>query len=240
MKNIFFVIFFTLFIYPVNAQISSPYVENELIIWLETGVNAEEFAVSSSQGIVPKCLLSKRLNIWLFELEESTAQREERINNLSLNNQVKHVQNNHYITRRSITPNDTFYSQQWAPAKIGLPDAWEFTTGGKSADGDSIVVAVIDDGFSLNHEDISFWKNTGEIPNNGIDDDDNGYVDDYDGWNAYNNTGNIETDIHGTHVAGIVGAIGNNNKGVCGVNWKVGILPVLGSDSVESTVVKAY
>ncbi|MDR0614231.1 MAG: S8 family serine peptidase [Dysgonamonadaceae bacterium] len=241
MRNIFFVIFLTLFIYPVNAQISSSYIENELIIWLEKGVNAEEFAARSSQGTVPKRLLSKRLNIWLFEFAENTAQREEKMNNLSLNNQVRYVQNNHYVTPRARTPNDTCYSQQWAPAKIGLPDAWGFTTGGMSADGDSIVVAVIDDGFSLNHEDLSFWKNTHEIPNNGIDDDKNGYVDDYDGWNAYDNNGNIPTDsLHGTHVTGIVGAIGNNRKGVCGVNWKVGILPVAGSSKDEATVVAAY
>lgn len=110
MKNIFFVIFLTLFIYPVNSQISSSYIENELIIWLEKGVNAEEFAARSSQGIVPKRLLSKRLNIWLFEFTESTAQRKERMNNLSLNNQVKYVQNNHYVTPRAIIPNDTYYS----------------------------------------------------------------------------------------------------------------------------------
>lgn len=240
MKNIFFVIFLTLFIYPVNSQISSSYIENELIIWLEKGVNAEEFAARSSQGIVPKRLLSKRLNIWLFEFTESTAQRKERMNNLSLNNQVKYVQNNHYVTPRAIIPNDTYYSQQWASAKIGLPDAWEFTAGGMSADSDSIVVAVIDDGFSLNHEDLSFWKNTNEIPNNNIDDDRNGYVDDYDGWNAYNSTGIIPDSLHGTHVAGIVGAIGNNSKGVCGVNWNVGILPVAGSSDNEAIVVAAY
>ena len=240
MKNIFFAVFLTLFIYPVNSQTSSSYIENELIIWLETGVNAEEFAVSSSQGIIPKRLLSKRLNIWLFEFAEGLAQRGERMNNLSLNNNVKYVQNNHDVTLRSITPNDTYYSQQWAPAKIGLPDAWEFTTGGTSTDGDDIVVAIIDGGFYLNHEDLSFWKNTNEIPNNGIDDDNNGYVDDYDGWNAYNSTGNIPNNSHGTHVAGIVGAIGNNNKGVCGVNWNVGILPVAGSSGNEATVVEAY
>lgn len=164
------------------------------------------------------------------------------MNNLSKNANIKHIQNNHTnITLRAITPNDTYYNQQWAPAKIGLPNAWdEFTTGGTTSNGDEIVVAVIDGGFDLNHEDLSFWKNIHEIPNNGIDDDNNGYIDDYDGWNAYNHNGIITSASHGTHVVGIIGAIGNNNKGVSGVNWNVKILPVCGSSGNEATVVEAY
>lgn len=227
----------------IHSQNSDTYVENELIIWLEQGVDAEKFSINSKEGIVPKRLLSKRLNIWLFEITDKIEQRNTKINNLSKNVNVKHVQNNHTnITLRSIIPNDTYYNWQWAPAIIDLPNAWdEFTTGGATSDNDEIVVAVIDDGFDLNHEDLSFWKNTYDIPNNGIDDDNNGYIDDYHGWNAYNDSGNIISNLHGTHVAGIIGAIGNNNKGVSGVNWNVKILPVCGSSSSnEDVVVKAY
>lgn len=162
--------------------------------------------------------------------------------NLSKNTNIKHIQNNHTnITLRTITPNDTYYNQQWAPGKISLPNVWDqFTTGGTTSDGDEIVVAVIDGGFDLNHEDLSFWKNIYDNPNNGIDDDNNGYVDDCHGWNAYSHDGNITSSTHGTHVAGIIGAIGNNNKGVSGVNWNVKILPVCGSSGNEATVVEAY
>src|SRR5690606_9496705 len=83
-------------------------------------------------------------------------------------------------------------------------------------------------------------KNTDETPNNGIDDDNNGYVDDYDGWNAYNSTGNIPSANHGTHVAGIAGAIGNNEIGISGVNWNVKTMPIAGSSGNEATVVEAY
>ncbi|MDR0793968.1 MAG: S8 family peptidase [Chitinophagaceae bacterium] len=226
----------------ILTQNSDSYVENEFIIWLEPGVDAAEFAVNSNEGIVPKRLLSKRLNIWLFEITDGVEQRGMKMSNLSNNVNIKHIQNNHTnITLRSITPNDPFYSQQWAPAKISLPQAWdEFTTGGFTSTGDTIVVAVIDDGFFLNHVDLSFWKNIHEIPNNGIDDDNNGYIDDYDGWNAYNNNGVITSASHGTHVAGIIGAIGNNNIGVCGVNWNVGIMPIRGSSNNEAIVVAAY
>jgi subtilisin family serine protease len=224
MKKIFCLITVMIFFHSINAQEKDSYVENELIIWLEQGVDAAKFSGDSKQGIIPKRLLSKRLNIWLFEMIESSEQRSTRMNNLSKNADVKHVQNNHNnIVLRAIIPNDTYYAQQWAPAKMQLPDVWDntFGTGGSTSDGDDIVVAVIDGGFDLNHNDLNFWKNTNEIPGNGIDDDHNGYVDDFDGWNAYTHTGSIGVNSHGTHVAGIIGAIGNNGRGVSGVNWNV-------------------
>ena len=166
MKRISCIIIVAISMCSIQAQDSGSYIENELIIWLEQGVDAKKIAANSDEGIVPKRLLSERLNIWLFEITDRIEQRSMRLNNLSKNISIKHVQNNHTnITLRAITPNDTYYNQQWAPAKIRLPDAWSgFTTGGTSSAVDDIVVAVIDDGFDLNHEDLSFWKNTYDIP----------------------------------------------------------------------------
>ena len=225
-----------------ESQKSTTYVENEFIIWLEQGVDATTFSANSNAGITPKRILSKRLNIWLFEITDSKGSREEKMNQLTNNADVRVIQNNHTnITLREAIPDDPYYGQQWAPAIMNLPQAWEeFTTGGVTATGDTIVVAVIDGGADLSHEDLNFWKNTLEIPFNGIDDDGNGYIDDYDGWNAYNHNGHVGSNYHGTHVSGIVGAIGNNGKGVSGVNWNVKILPIGGSSSDESIVVEAY
>jgi subtilisin family serine protease len=114
------------------------------------------------------------------------------------------------------------------------------TTGGLTVQGDTIVVAVIDCGADITHEDLNFWKNYLEIPGNGIDDDTNGYVDDFDGWNAQSQTGVITSCSHGTHVSGIIGAIGNNTTGVVGVNWNVKIMPVQPSSTNEALVVAAY
>lgn len=151
------------------------------------------------------------------------------------------------------TPDDAQYSGQWdmhntgqsggtIDADIDGPEAWDITTGGQTTQGDEIVVAVIDGGFDLNHEDLvpNYWKNTDETPGNGVDDDGDGYVDDFDGWNAYNSSGNVTSDNHGTHVAGTVGAKGNNGIGVTGVNWDVKIMPIQGSSGTESTVIEAY
>lgn len=224
------------------SQESISYVENEFIIWLEQGVDATSFAARSNEAIAPKELLSKDLNIWLFEIKGDVKHRDLIMQNLSRNGDIRHIQNNHTnISMRDVTPDDTYYSQQWAPAKMQLPKAWdEYTTGGLTAMGDTIVVAVIDGGVFLNHQDLNLWKNRHETPGNGVDDDGNGYIDDYHGWNAYTNNGNIMSDNHGTHVAGIVGAIGNNGKGVAGVNWAVKVLPIQGSSGTESIVVKAY
>ena len=222
---------------------NATYVENEFIIWLEQDVDAATFAANADVGIVPKRELSKRLNIWLFEITDSKEAREEKLHRLTMHPEVRVVQNNHTnIVLREAIPDDPYYfSQQWAPAIMSLPQAWEeFGTGGITATGDTIVVAIIDGGADWTHEDLNCWVNTHEIPNNHIDDDDNGYVDDYRGWNAYNHNGYVGANYHGTHVSGIIGAVGNNERGICGVNWNVKVMSICGSSSNESIVVEAY
>lgn len=227
---------------PEQSQESTTYVENEFIIWLEQDVDASDFAAKSNTGIMPKRQLSKRLNIWLFEINDNKEHREDKMRRLNANADVRVIQNNHTnITLREAIPDDPFFGQQWAPAIMNLPQAWEeFTTGGVTATGDTIVVAVIDGGADWTHEDLNCWENAHEIPNNGIDDDGNGYIDDFHGWNAYNHNGYVGSNNHGTHVSGIIGAVGNNGKGVCGVNWNVKVMPIGGSSSNESIVVEAY
>lgn len=225
-----------------QTQTSATYVENEFIIWLEQGVDASTFAVNTGIDIQPKRLLSERLNIWLFETADNKEPREDKMHRLAANKDVRVIQNNHTnIMLREAIPDDPYYEMQWAPAIMSLPQAWEtFATGGVTATGDTIVVAVIDGGMDWTHEDLNCWENRHEIPNNSIDDDGNGYVDDYRGWNAYNHNGYMGSHYHGTHVSGIVGAIGNNEKGVCGVNWNVKVMPIAGSSGDESIVVEAY
>ena len=93
-----------------------------------------------------------------------------------------------------------------------------------------------------NHPDLSpnIWVNVDEIAGNGIDDDNNGYIDDINGWDAFNDDGSIPSNNHGTHVAGIVGAKGDNNQGVAGINWDVKLMMVAGSSGNEATVIAAY
>ncbi|KAF0128255.1 MAG: peptidase S8/S53 subtilisin kexin sedolisin [Bacteroidetes bacterium] len=123
-------------------------------------------------------------------------------------------------------PNDPLYldgSQGYLDA-INAPAAWDSVTGDASQ-----VIAIIDTGVDWDHPDLddNIWTNLDEIPDNGIDDDNNGYIDDTRGWDFINNDNNPNDDnSHGTHVAGIAAAEGNNGIGICGVAWNAKIMPV--------------
>jgi hypothetical protein len=125
---------------------------------------------------------------------------------------------------------------------IGAPDAWEASTGGLTLNGDTIVVAILEKGALLSHPDLApnRWYNIHEIPNNDIDDDQNGYIDDYTGWNPRtesDNPGNLGN--HGTAVNGIVGAKGNNLQGVTGVSWDVKLMNLANVEYVDE-IIAAY
>jgi subtilisin-like proprotein convertase family protein len=131
-------------------------------------------------------------------------------------------------------PNDTSFGSLWglsnsgaqggvANADINATRAWEFGTSS------SIVTAVIDTGVDYRHQDLAanIWSNTDEVADNGIDDDRNGYVDDVRGWDFANNDKDpMDDNGHGTHVAGTIGAVGNNGIGVSGVAWSSKIMPL--------------
>lgn len=156
------------------------------------------------------------------------------------------------ITATAKVPNDTRYSNQaemWN--QIGAPMAWEYTTGSSQ-----VVVAIIDTGADTWHPDLSnnIWTNVKEIPDNKIDDDNNGYVDDIHGWNfveenndprtsVFDNHDDKEAVRHGTVIAGLIGAMGNNDNDGTGLNWKVKLMPLRAIDSTGAgsvlTVTKA-
>lgn len=131
------------------------------------------------------------------------------------------------------TPNDTLWLGQTYFTQIGMPAAWDVQTGSAST-----VVAVVDSGVDTTHEDLQgrFWTNNGEIAGNGLDDDNNGYIDDVNGYDFANGTGDPtpEDDFysyysaqeHGTEMAGIIGANGNNALGIAGANWACKLMPV--------------
>ncbi len=139
----------------------------------------------------------------------------------------------------ALVPNDPEYSAQYHLPLIRAPQAWDVTTGSPN-----VVVAIVDTGVDLDHPDLAgrIWRNSGEIAGNGIDDDHNGFVDDINGWDFQNNTPNpnpepngVDDDgyggpddqvNHGTLVAGLAAAIGNNGFGTAGVSWRTTIMPV--------------
>ena len=122
--------------------------------------------------------------------------------------------------------NNGYYNEQWYMNHCGIAQGYEvMTTPGGSS---SVVVAVIDTGVDYDHEDLAnnIWVNVNEVPGNDIDDDGNGYVDDYYGVNIVTGCGNGDDDNgHGTHVAGIIAAE-NNNIGTVGIAYNVKIMPI--------------
>ncbi len=234
----------------ITAQ-EKNYVSNEILIQLEKNYSVDrliEDTKSSHFQLNQPLIISKHSNIWKlgFTPSSSSVSEIQVIKDLYTNEKVLIAQKNHILTNRATTPNDTRIDEQWQyfqdnDKDIDALEAWDITTGGMTANGHEIVVAVIDDGINLQHPDIvdNLWVNTNEIPNNNIDDDGNGYIDDVRGWDADAGDDNVTGGGHGTPVAGIVGAKGNNNTGVAGVNWDVKLMIIAGGGN-EAQALRAY
>ena len=138
-----------------------------------------------------------------------------------------------------IIPNDPRFEEQWNLSLIDMPGAWAIEKGNPE-----VIIAVVDTGFDYTHEDLASqtWVNVDEIPDNGIDDDNNGYIDDVHGWdfsqmpssdgneNSQNGDNDpIDESGHGTHVAGIIGATVDNDVGIAGIAWNCTLMPIRGA-----------
>lgn len=236
----------------------SAHVPGDVIVLLKQGSDVNRLVAdcrmieNQSTEFAALQQLSARLNIWLLHFNSTLVDEAKMLSAIKAHASVTLAQYNHFTESRNL-PNDDQFGAQWNMLNIGqtggtsgadvrATNAWDITTGGFTAGGDTIVVAIDDDGFDLVHQDLNFWKNHQEIPGNLVDDDHNGYTDDYDGWNSQTSSGVITSfgSGHGTHVAGIACARGNNTIGVAGVNWNTKILPVQGNSGTESIAVAGY
>jgi subtilisin family serine protease len=148
-----------------------------------------------------------------------------------------------YIHQLAAIPNDAQFTSLWglrntgqnvsgtvgtADVDIDAPEAWDITTGSPN-----VIIGVIDTGIAYDHPDLAanMWRNPGEIPNDGIDNDGNGLVDDVFGYDFRSGDSDPMDPVgHGTHVAGTIGAVGNNNSGVTGVMHKVKLMALKAGD----------
>ena len=229
-------------------------VPGQLIVKFEKSVDIDAFTANYKvidgfkSGLQQVEQLSKLSNIYLLSFCQQGTNVDKIIDALSNNDEVQAVQLNHYIEERATTPNDSQFGAQWHHIQsedhdIDSDEAWDISTGGYTANGDRIVVCILEGGGSdYNHVDLidNHWVNEGEIAGNGIDDDGNGYIDDVNGWNASSNNDAISTGSHGTALSGMIGATGNNGIGVAGVNWSVGLMQVQMGGLSESNVIAAY
>jgi hypothetical protein len=207
------------------AAAFAPHVEGELLVKFETSAGA----LASSQ------LVHAQIGARVLQEFASIGWQHVRLpEGMSVSDAMARYQSApgvvasqpNYIYHLDATPNDPSFtqSQMYGMFKIQAPTAWERSTGSAS-----VVVAIIDTGVLYTHEDLAanMWHNPGEIPANNVDDDGNGFVDDVYGIDVVNNDSDPLDDYnHGTHVAGTIGAVGNNGKGVVGVNWNVRMMAV--------------
>lgn len=216
-----------------NADnVTPPFVPNQYIIKYRTSTS--HFSKQQARmGLRVKVL--KELPVSRAELVSALPGEEVNhtyLKNLLAQGLIEYAEPN-YIISLSGAPNDPRFSELWglhntgqtngtADMDINAPEAWNLTTG--SSD---VVVGVVDTGVNYLHPDLveNIWTNPNEIPNNGLDDDGNGVVDDIHGFNAVTRSGNpLDDHGHGSHCAGTIGAHGNNQNGIAGVNWNVKIM----------------
>ena len=175
---------------------------------------------------------SPRSKTQLVEAIGSDGINHQYLKRLLLSGVIEYIEPN-YIVSIDRNANDPDFSELWGLDNQGAnggtpdvdvdgPEAWDLSTGS-----DEIVVGVVDTGLNYEHSDLAanIWTNPGEIPGNGIDDDGNGVVDDVHGFSSLAGSGDpMDDNGHGSHVAGTIGASGNNGAGVAGVNWKVKLM----------------
>jgi hypothetical protein len=247
MKKKLLLVLLCLSIYNISPAQNSV-IEGEILIQTRSSFSEEaminDFLYDFKyQNEVEFNLLSSPFQVILLHFDKNKTPQSDLITELQKHPNVVNIQENHLTTYRNDekTPHDSLYSKQWSMDIIKSPSAWFKTTGGLTALGDTIVVGLIDEGTDFSHEDLqgNLWFNTAEIPNDGIDNDNNGFIDDYRGWSFSDNNDNHPPTDHGTASAGIIGAKGNNNIGITGVNWNVKIM-VLSQAISTAEIVQAY
>ncbi|MCA0237556.1 MAG: S8 family peptidase [Bacteroidetes bacterium] len=197
---------------------------------------------SGTANISLKRTLSDNWHMYLIGFDEQVLSAERLLSLARKHPGIDIAQLNHETKERDTEPNDPEWWRQDNMTLINAHKAWDASTGGVTPAGDTIVVAILERGVLFSHPDLApnRWWNWNEIPNDGIDNDNNGYIDDFGGWNPRNqsdDTGN--QGVHGTQVFGIVGAAGNNLVGVSGVSWNVKMMN-LADVQWEDEVIAAY
>ena len=210
---------------------------DEIIVGFKPNENASEFFARHSGFESFQRVLGTQ-NQYVGKLAQNGGRAAIDLSNRLLSDaSTEWVHPNFYVNfEKHFIPNDPRFGNQWhlrnlgasggvADADADVDLAWDINQGGSS----SIVIAVIDDGVQSGHPDLDVWENPGEIADDGVDNDNNGWIDDVNGWNFVTGTNASEpigTDAHGTAVAGVAAAKGNNGLGVAGAAYKSPVISI--------------
>ena len=192
MKKLIFILWF------IGASFSQKYAPGQILIQGMPNVKLDELSLGldASRYQIVKPLM-KRANIYLVKIIDQSISTPDALKEIRENPWIQNAQFDHYVSPRQTFPDDPSFTTQWGlhntgqsggleDADIDAPEAWDMSTGGLNALGDEIVVAIVDGGCLISHSDLddNIWVNEDEIPANGIDDDNDGYIDDINGWNT--------------------------------------------------------
>lgn len=207
----------------VDSRDRKLYLPGELLVRFQPNAAADAVA-RLHQGLGSRVLRRyERLGIERIRLRDGFSEAAA-LEAYAASDLVAHVELNAYRYLMEV-PDDPLYGELWGLHRISASQAWDLT----SSSAASVVVAVIDSGIEYHHPDLAanMWQNINEVPNNGRDDDNNGYVDDRFGYDfAEDDPHPLDSSAsgHGTHVAGIIGAVGDNALGITGVAWSARIM----------------
>lgn len=232
-------------VYSQRRDTAQLYADDRIVVKLKAGTESNSDAdvmaeeIVRAPGVRAEVLTTRRHDgVRLIHLNRGLSV-EDAVRRAKEDPRVEYAEPDYFVYAMDTVPNDPFFNQMWGlsnggclfcdpsqqTANIDATNAWDITTGS-----DDVVAAVLDTGVQLQHEDLSAnaWVNPVEIAGNGLDDDGNGFADDVNGWNFFDGNNstfvNSSQDFHGTHVAGSIGAVGNNGIGVTGVAWHVKIM----------------
>ena len=259
MKKTFYLFGLVLLFFSIQTKAQQlDHILGELLIQLPSGTHPDRIIseLQYFEGQTTDLKIGRKLktdfNIWLLRFNQNQINEIHFLNHLRNQPSIDFAQFNHILTERQTVPDDPQFSQQWQwlndgstggidDSDVDADSAWDITTGGLTAQGDTIVVCVME-GANREHEDLqgNLWFNANEIPDDNIDNDNNGYIDDIGGWNNGQGNGEIPFSGHGTAVSGMIGAVGNNNLGVTGINWNVKIMHVSVGGLNDANVMEAY
>ena len=216
----------------LRAEDGAEYVAGELLVRFKKDAGVRALAAHRQAGARVLHTFGTMPELQLVSVGEASIQ--DALTAYQKDPAVEYVEPNYVYHISGTTPDDALFGQLWgmdntgqsggvADIDINAPEAWDLTTGSST----SGVITVIDTGVDYTHPDLAanIWTNPGEIAGNGLDDDNNGYIDDVHGINAITNSGNpMDDNDHGTHCSGTIGALGNNGLGVAGVSWNAKIM----------------